>query len=144
MKYFRSLLLSALLATTALAQRVQIGYPADQSTIRAGTNITVEVDRPNFQSSAQEVAIVIGIRSCFSGPCLPPTDGIGSVLYSGPYNPQYAIPIVPAKPPHQNFTVFIPSSVPQGTAQLNLAHFSLIGAGLEPFFETTNITLNVV
>jgi hypothetical protein len=44
MKYFSSILLSALFVATTLAQSVDIGYPADQSTISAGTNVTVEIN----------------------------------------------------------------------------------------------------
>ena len=66
---------------------------------------------------------------------------------------------VPSKPPHQNFTVLVPSSIEKGPAQLGVFHVSLVGvsflfwgaffkcnqlyrqAGPEPFSEVLNITL---
>ncbi|KAJ6629323.1 hypothetical protein B0H10DRAFT_1776580 [Mycena sp. CBHHK59/15] len=141
---FLSLALGALCATTAFAQRVAIGAPADGASVTAGSNITVEVDRPDTLSSSVEVAIVIGFNSCASRPCLPPSETIGTLLYNGPYDPEFHTNVSFSKPPHQNFTVTIPASAPNGEAQLSVTHFSLIGASLGPFLEILNITLNVV
>ncbi|KAF8990719.1 hypothetical protein BDQ17DRAFT_1313714 [Cyathus striatus] len=137
--------LLSLLALTALpiafAQRVFISSPADGATVSRGQSVVVEVDRPNFLSSAEEVAVVLGLQYC-TPTCRPPTDIMGTILYNGPYNPQYSSP-TDAKPPHQNFTIVIPQSATVGNAQLGLAHFQLLGAGLAPFSETLNITLNI-
>jgi hypothetical protein len=46
MKFFPSLALSSLFASAAFAQNVAIGAPADGTTVTAGSNMTVEVDRP--------------------------------------------------------------------------------------------------
>lgn len=46
MKFLSSLALSAMLATAAFAQNAAIGVPADGATVKAGSNMTVEVDRP--------------------------------------------------------------------------------------------------
>ena len=43
MKYFVAL---AALVASSLAQRIQIGAPANLAEIQPGSNITVEVDRP--------------------------------------------------------------------------------------------------
>ena len=43
MKYFVAL---AVLVASSLAQRIQIGAPANLAEIQPGSNITVEVDRP--------------------------------------------------------------------------------------------------
>ncbi|KAG5637398.1 hypothetical protein H0H81_004706 [Sphagnurus paluster] len=78
--------------------------------------------------NSAEVAIVIGFESCASSyPCRPAADGMGTVLYNGPYKPQYQNGAPTYKPPHQNFTVVIPSTAAKGKAQLNFAHFVLIG-----------------
>ncbi|KAF8990721.1 hypothetical protein BDQ17DRAFT_1181324, partial [Cyathus striatus] len=122
-------------------QRVLIASPADGTTVTRGQSLIVEVDRPNFTSSAEEVAIVLGLQSC-TPTCRPPTDIMGTILYNGPYNPQLSSPTDP-KPPRQNFTIIIPDSTTVGTAQLGLAHFQLLGAGLAPFTETLNVTLNI-
>lgn len=67
------------------------------------------------------------------------------------------------KPPHQNFSITVPSTLPTDEASLSVAHFSLIGVstasfvvdielmsvwyvfqvGLAPFMEVQNITLIV-
>ncbi|KAF8157503.1 hypothetical protein BJ912DRAFT_866971, partial [Pholiota molesta] len=93
-------------------------------------------------SGSTEVAVVLAIVSCHNTTCLPPDDILGSILYNGPYNPQFSS-TAHSKPPHQNFTVTIPASIGKGRAQLAAFHVSLIGAGPEPFSETKNITLIV-
>ncbi|CDO70838.1 hypothetical protein BN946_scf184801.g31 [Trametes cinnabarina] len=140
----------AYLAVAALGQRIAIGAPVEWSTVQPGQNITVEVDRPMTLSSSQEVAIVIGFWSCNGHPCadMDVTEVMGQVVYSGPYNPKLQQGQEAEKPPYQNFTVTVPIQLPDGEASLNVAHFSLIGfqctkAGLEPFLEVANITLNV-
>ncbi|KAG5635275.1 hypothetical protein H0H81_011838 [Sphagnurus paluster] len=95
----------------------------------------------NSLQSSVEVAVVIGFESCPTYSCHPASDGIGTVLYNGKYNPQYR---TPGLPPYQNFSVLIPFTAPQGPAQLNLAHFALTGAGLAPFLETSNVTVFVL
>ncbi|KAF9445455.1 hypothetical protein P691DRAFT_675614 [Macrolepiota fuliginosa MF-IS2] len=134
-------IIAALLAcaTAALAQRVAISAPLDQAHLTAGQSTVVEIDRPDFLSSAQEVAVVIGVQSCVTR-CPAPSDTMGQVLYSGSYNPQRD-PANRTKQPFQNFTVTVPSNLPKGPAQIGVAHFSLIGAGLMPFLETTNVSV---
>lgn len=46
MKFASAYILTAFSATLALAQRVAIGAPADGTSVAAGSNITVEIDRP--------------------------------------------------------------------------------------------------
>ncbi|KAF7304346.1 hypothetical protein HMN09_00836500 [Mycena chlorophos] len=135
---------ACLLPLGALAQNTAIGYPPANTTVSPGSNITVEVDRPNSLTGSQEVAAVLGVVSCAGRPVCPdPTDVMGSILYSGPFNPQYQTN-AQGLPPHQNFTVTIPATIAKGPAQLNLAHFSLVGAGFWPYLETHNISLFVV
>ncbi|KAF8885679.1 hypothetical protein CPB84DRAFT_1788127 [Gymnopilus junonius] len=140
---FATTLASLLLATTTvLSQTIAIGYPQDGASVTPGSNITVEVDRPDTLSGSQEVAVVIGINSCRNTTCIPPDEILGSILYDGGYNPQFTSN-APFKPPHQNFTVTIPSFLAKGRAQLAVFHVSLIGAGFAPFTEIKNITVNV-
>jgi len=64
---------------------------------------------------------------------------MGSILYNGPFDPQ--IPS-PTEPPSQNITVDIPSDIPQGEAQLNFAHFFMIG--VSGFLLKSNFNLIVI
>ncbi|KAI1794787.1 hypothetical protein LXA43DRAFT_1091395 [Ganoderma leucocontextum] len=116
----------AFLVASAFAQRCQIAAPAEFSTVKLGSNITIELDRPMTLSSSQEVAIAIGFWPC-NGACneTDVTQVMGSVVYTGPYSPQ--LTNAGWKPPYQNFTVTVP------------AHF----AGLMPFLETLNTTLKI-
>ncbi|KAJ7694857.1 hypothetical protein B0H17DRAFT_931470 [Mycena rosella] len=145
MKFLSSLALSVMLATTAFAQSIAIGAPVDGSSVKAGSNITVEVDRPDTLTGSTEVAIVIGFLSCvpFPAGCPSPSDIIGNILYNGPYDPEFHTNVSVSKPPHQNFTVTIPANARTGPAQLSVTHFSLVGAGPFPFLESRNITINV-
>ncbi|TFK34054.1 hypothetical protein BDQ12DRAFT_690313 [Crucibulum laeve] len=133
----------ATLFSVVFAQRAAIGFPNDGTSVTAGSKLLVEIDRGNSLSASQEVAIVIGLQSCPSSACAAPSDIMGSILYNGPFAPKLQANAT-FKPPHQNFTVTIPSTIAKGKAQLGVVHVSLIGAGQAPFLETFNITLNVV
>ncbi|KAJ7244431.1 hypothetical protein B0H12DRAFT_1309555 [Mycena haematopus] len=143
MKLLSLLPLSAML-TIAFAQRADIGAPADGSTVRRGSKIIVEIDRPDTLTGSTEVAIIVGLWHCGGSEsvCPPPSEVLGTILYNGPYAPEFHNS--DSKPPYQNFTVKIPLDAPIGKAQLGVAHLSLVGAGPFPFLETFNITLNVV
>ncbi|KAL0572878.1 hypothetical protein V5O48_009091 [Marasmius crinis-equi] len=140
---FVSVATFAALVATAFAQRAEIGSPKAGAQVTAGSSFSVQVDRPNSLTGSQEMSIVIGFQSCASSPCHAPTDGIGRVLYSGAYNPQFSSPS-DALPPHQNFDVTVPDSTPKGAAQLSLVHFSLVGASVVPLFETSTVDITVV
>ncbi|KAJ7148767.1 hypothetical protein C8R43DRAFT_888494 [Mycena crocata] len=141
MKLASSLLLALLSAASTFAQHTRIGAPLNGTRVKAGSQITVEVDRPDTLTSSTEVAIVIAFLNCFSHPCPSPMDELGNILYKGSYHPQWHD--VPRKPPHQNFTVTVPKSASTGAAQLSVVHLSLAGAVNFPFFESHNITLLV-
>ncbi|KAI0260654.1 hypothetical protein BC834DRAFT_533665 [Gloeopeniophorella convolvens] len=141
---FTSFFVLASLAAGALAQSINIGYPADGATITPGSALTVQVNRPNSLTGSQEVAIVISLLECPSVPCPAPSDRLGSTLYAGGYNPQYPTAPSPQDEPQQNFTVTVPSSFSSGgTAQLSVTHLSLVGAGPFPLIEIRNVTLKV-
>ncbi|KAM5538574.1 hypothetical protein V8D89_007603 [Ganoderma adspersum] len=129
----------------AFADKIlRITAPAEWSTVKPGSNVTIELDRPMTLGSSQEVAIAIGFWPC-NGPCnrTDVTEVMGSLVYSGPYNPQLDT-AANWRPPYQNFTVTVLEHfTPSSEVSLNVAHFSLIGAGLMPFLETLNITLKI-
>ncbi|KAF9072346.1 hypothetical protein BDP27DRAFT_1382179 [Rhodocollybia butyracea] len=128
------------LTSASVAQNVAVGSPADGTSVPAGSNMTVRIDRPDSLSASEEVAVVMGLWSCGANPCPGPANVMGTILYNGPFNPQFSTP-QNALPPHQNFTVAIPASFPKGPAQLGVAHVALIGAGLAPFMQTLNQTI---
>ncbi|KAF8878441.1 hypothetical protein BD779DRAFT_1474796 [Infundibulicybe gibba] len=138
-----SVLFGLISATLVAAQNVAIGFPADGAAVTAGTNVTVEIDRPNSLSGSTEVAVVIGLQSCPTTDCASPSSILGTILYNGPYSPAFQPGAPGFKPPHQNFTVLIPSTAQKGRARLGVAHMSLIGAGLAPFMETLNVSLTI-
>ena len=72
-----------------------------------------------------EVALVIAVNPC-GGPCHnPPGDALGTILFNGPWNPQFQTS--PPFGPLQNFTLTLPSTLPAGPAQLAVFHVALIG-----------------
>lgn len=135
------------LASSAFAQSAIIGYPLQDSLATTGTNITVMIEQPvcllillvrtiqthntlctqNSLSSSEPVSLVIGLFPCGSeSTCPGPANALGSILYQGPFNPQYATP-PGSLPPHQNFSVKIPETFAAGYAQLGAAYLSLLG-----------------
>ncbi|KII83237.1 hypothetical protein PLICRDRAFT_127414 [Plicaturopsis crispa FD-325 SS-3] len=139
---FSALLALPLLAASALAQSIEIGAPPAGTIAARGSTLTIEVDRPNSLTGSQEIALVIALEPCSTG-CRPPSSALGSILYSGAYNPEYSATPADGKPPHQNFTVQIPSGTQLGTNLLTVTHFSLVGAGPYPLLEYRNITLAI-
>ncbi|OJT12816.1 hypothetical protein TRAPUB_10651 [Trametes pubescens] len=143
------LLTVAYFALVALGQRIAIGAPTEWATVKPGSNITVEVDRPMTLTGSDEVAIAIGLWPCAgfgdeaNRTCaeMDVTQVLGNVLYTGTYAPQLPPPPEFEKPPYQNFTVTVPANFATGQASLGVAHFSLVGASAMPFLEVANITL---
>ncbi|PIL26999.1 hypothetical protein GSI_10138 [Ganoderma sinense ZZ0214-1] len=135
-------------AASALAQHIEIGTPKNSAKVKAGSKITVEVNRPNSLSGSTEVGIAIGLWPC-GGPkgtskcaSVDVSQVLGTVVYTGSYKPAYDS-AQPSKPPHQSFEITVPSSFSKGEVSLGVAHLSLIGAGSEPVYEFTNTTLVV-
>ncbi|THH06407.1 hypothetical protein EW146_g9617, partial [Bondarzewia mesenterica] len=128
MKLFAVLVFLTSLFAAACAQNITIGYPADGSSVSANSSLTVQVNRPNSLTGSQEIAIVISMAPCTAGGCPDPTERLGSILYYGPYNPQYPITRSPQDVPQQNFSVTVPAYLQQSLAQLTVTHFSLVGA----------------
>ena len=66
------------------------------------------------------------------------SERLGTTLYNGPFNPQYQSS-PPGAPPHQNFTVFVPPTIPEGAAVLTLTHLSLVGVRIFPGSEIVRL-----
>ncbi|THH26700.1 hypothetical protein EUX98_g7494 [Antrodiella citrinella] len=151
MMFMKSIFALAAFATAVYAQSVTIAAPVEGTSVTAGQNFTVDIARPNTLSPSQEVAVVIGLVSCseapFNGNCasFDVSQIFGTILYNGPYTPTlHNGPSPDFIDFYQNFTLTVPSWFTPGSASLNVAHVSLIGAGPFPDLEVKNITLNVV
>ncbi|KAG1742012.1 hypothetical protein EDB19DRAFT_1827931 [Suillus lakei] len=130
-----------------------INLPAPGSSITAGANFTVQIGLPSVVfnnnpahsqdtlTGTEEISIVIAIQSCPTGNCLPVSEDMGTVLYEGPFNPQFGSG---ADDPYEDFSVQVPVSFATGQAQLGLAHFNLIGELYWPSLQLANETVYVV
>ncbi|KAJ8584198.1 hypothetical protein M405DRAFT_712041, partial [Rhizopogon salebrosus TDB-379] len=98
-----------------LSQNAYINEPVPGSSIAAGANFTVQIGLSDTLTGTEEIAIVIGIQSCPSGSCLPVSEDLGTVLYEGPFNPQFGSG---ADDPYEDFSVQLSTSFPTGQAQL--------------------------
>ncbi|KAJ5155196.1 hypothetical protein N7492_007999 [Penicillium capsulatum] len=134
MKFLLSL---AAFAGMALAQSAGLGLPTEGQEIAAGSQVVVQVQRPNSPTPSKEMAVAIGIAPCSSNGCQSSSDVLGTIMYNGPFSPAYH----DSSPPYENFTVKIPDDLAEGKAKLNIAHATLIGAGPFPFLETLNRTV---
>ncbi|KAJ4490118.1 hypothetical protein J3R30DRAFT_3693648 [Lentinula aciculospora] len=147
MRFFSSLFsLLAIATTSVIAQSANIGAPADMTQIAAGSDFTVMIDRPDSLTSSTEVALVIALLNCPSGSssCLGPSANLGTVLYTGPFDPQFTTePGTTNLPPHENFTLTVPSTFAKGNAQLGVVHVYLLGLALTHILETLNTTIVV-
>ncbi|KAH7929595.1 hypothetical protein BV22DRAFT_1002238 [Leucogyrophana mollusca] len=119
-----SFALAPLFAAAAFAQNVLITAPHQNQTVGEGSSITVSIERPDFQSSSEEVAVVIALQPC--RPKCFPGEGLGKVLYNGPYNPEVHSGNTQ---PYQNFTVQVTPGL-MGYAVLSVTHMALIGVSL--------------
>ncbi|KAG9310838.1 hypothetical protein JVU11DRAFT_8691 [Chiua virens] len=138
MHFFRTARSLSLLAGSALGQLLtSIPYPPSGATFTAGRNTTVQVYMSDYIENVDTVAVVIGLASCPGGECYPSTEGMGDVLYQGPYTPE------PGQL-YANYTVTIPQSVTAGTASLNVLNLYMAGYGYDPVVDYVNQTVNVV
>ncbi|KAE8368000.1 hypothetical protein BDV27DRAFT_123086 [Aspergillus caelatus] len=129
----------AFLATAVSAQNAFIGLPKKDQEITAGEKLVVQVLRPNSLTGSEEMGVAIGVASCASNPCMAPKDTLGTLLYNGPFKPEYHDNLGP----YQNFTVTIPDSIAKGDAQINVAHVAIVGASAWPYLDLLNQTVVV-
>ncbi|KAI1832367.1 hypothetical protein CBS147337_6625 [Penicillium roqueforti] len=118
----------AALAGLAVAQKAVIGLPTADQTVAPGSDIIIQVQRPNSLTGSEEMAVAIGIVSCPSENCQPANNIMGSIFYNRLFDP---VSHETYLPPYQNFTVTVPSSFAAGQAQVNVAHTALIGVTLD-------------
>ncbi|KAJ5655104.1 hypothetical protein N7490_002107 [Penicillium lividum] len=128
----------AAFAGLALAQNAVIGLPTPNQTVTSGSDVIVQIQRPNSLTGSTEMAVAIGLVSCLRRVCEPASNIMGSILYNGLFDPVYHEAYLP---PYQNFTVTVPLSFAAGQAQINVAHATLIGAGPYPDLETLDQTI---
>ncbi|KAL4903103.1 hypothetical protein BDW74DRAFT_179974 [Aspergillus multicolor] len=132
--------LLASLAATALAQNAGLNLPNGDE-LKAGSDVIVQVTRPNSLTGSTELAVAIGLQSCPNTECIESDETLGSVLYHGEFKPAYHEYYLP---PYENFTVSIPESTAKGKAVVGIAHVALVGASNWPFLEVLNKTVTIV
>ncbi|OCH94587.1 hypothetical protein OBBRIDRAFT_722450 [Obba rivulosa] len=87
-----SILALASLIGYALAQQAIFLLPEPGTSIAPGATVEVELHQADTTSSLAELGIAIGLMVCPSDGCAywdPANDGIGQILYNGPFNPQW-------------------------------------------------------
>ncbi|KAF5352836.1 hypothetical protein D9756_006103 [Leucocoprinus leucothites] len=131
------------LATTASAQRAYIRSPASGVTVHKGQSVVLQLVRPNSIQGSREVGLALSFQTCANGACSDPVNRLGTVLYTGPYDPQ--LHEIPGNP-YENFTLTIPDSefFQPGKAQLISTRLHLIGAGPSATLETNTVDVNLV
>ncbi|KAI0692799.1 hypothetical protein C8T65DRAFT_586310 [Cerioporus squamosus] len=118
------------LALSALAQQALIISPTNGSDITAGSTLVVDVHQDNSATDQVQVAVVLGLSPCLTGPCGTPGDpGVGTILFKGEFTPQRD-PSAPQKGLHQTFTVQVPQFAPQGDNILSLTHLQMVGVSI--------------
>ncbi|KAF9258396.1 hypothetical protein L218DRAFT_877279 [Marasmius fiardii PR-910] len=134
MKLSTSLLAVISLATSVLGQASYIRVPSTGTTLHQGRSFTLQIVRPNSIQGSREAGLAVGILHCGAGttlnPCPPPGAQMGTVLYTGVFNPQ--LHEIPGNP-YQNLTINLPlpdvGGPPVGNALLQVSRMHLIGVG---------------
>lgn len=145
MKLASFLTFASFAVSAVFAQSINIGFPLPNTTITPGTNITVQVIRPDSLQSSTNVGMVISMLQCTPNtPCPSPSEILGNLLYVGPFDPEFPPFFTGDNQPQQNFSVQVPSDFECGrTVQLAVTLLTLIGAGPSPIIEFANVTLIV-
>ncbi|KAG5982694.1 hypothetical protein E4U55_001517 [Claviceps digitariae] len=116
-------------AAVATAQNIYIKRPRPGASLDRETPFPVIVQTPTNGTSLQEIALVLSILPCPGNSCPNAGENIGTILYSGPFEPQ-------GQPtPQQTFNLTIPGSFPVGAAELLATQFVLIGTGHAPMLQ---------
>ncbi|THG96673.1 hypothetical protein EW026_g5202 [Hermanssonia centrifuga] len=138
----KSFFVLASLAACAFAQRLSILEPTAEESITGGSPFTVELQQAGSLGPVQQVSVVIAVTSCYDV-CSDPTQwGLGTVLYNGPFNPQYNSS-APQKGLFQDFTLTMPDFVNGGVA-LQVSHLLNVGgATLSPAFDYSYVLVDV-
>ncbi|KAF9078783.1 hypothetical protein BDP27DRAFT_1310169 [Rhodocollybia butyracea] len=146
MKNIISLTLILTLAGSAFAQGASFAYPQDGDTLVAGSSIDIRIDRPTPSAPTTEAGIGLGMSPCSSESCPSPETSFEHLFYAGGFNPQRPSQVAAGEDfnAFQNFTVTVPSI--SGSAILGFLHssFGEGASGYFPFFESVNITVNII
>ena len=78
-------------------------------------------------TGSTEVGISIQLHHCTQTPCENADGQLGTVLYTGPFNPQKSSPTTE---PVQGIPLVIPTSFESGPAVMSVVHASLVGVSL--------------
>ncbi|KAG5995443.1 hypothetical protein E4U43_003027 [Claviceps pusilla] len=114
-------LLTLALAAVATAQNIYIRRPRPGASLDRAIPFPVIIQTPTNGLTLQEVGLVISLLPCPGDSCPNAGGNIGTVLYSGLFDPQGT------PTPQQTFNITIPGSFPLGAAELLATHFVLIG-----------------
>ncbi|KAJ6032725.1 hypothetical protein N7540_003457 [Penicillium herquei] len=128
----------AAFAGVALAQSTNIALPKAGTTVAAGSDLVVQIERPDTLTGSDEIAVAIGMVSCPSGTCPSAGEALGTLLYHGAFDPEFN---TGSYYPYENFTITVPSTFAAGNAQVNVAHLSTYGASGETLYETYDQTV---
>ncbi|KAI0819522.1 hypothetical protein BC628DRAFT_1413656 [Trametes gibbosa] len=139
----KSVLVFLALSGSAMAQSIALFAPAPNTTVTAGSDLVIDIEKKPSLSGPKDVSVAIGLRSCGENcSAVAAFGGLGQVLFQGDYNPQLT-PGSGSSAGFQNYTVTIPASTPKGPALLVVAHFFLGGAAFVPASEIINTTIIV-
>ncbi|KAH9901579.1 hypothetical protein C8Q73DRAFT_832994 [Cubamyces lactineus] len=139
----KSTLVFLALASSAFAQSIAIFAPSANTTVTAGSNLVVDVEKKPGLSAPSDVSVVIGLRTCGTDcEAIASTGTVGAPLLKGDYSPQVVSGSFSTMA-FQNYTVQVPATTPKGPALLAVAHFYLGGAALAPGVETVYTTIIV-
>lgn len=142
MKLFPVVTLLACAAVSVLGQTVGIGYPTNGAVLHRGKQFTAKViayvstrgpshdtfvdsRRGTQQSpiSRYEVGIALTLANCPNDVCPQPNQGLGSVLYTGAFEPTAHC----SDGFYEEFVVKVPDYISAGPAVFTLTHLCLIG-----------------
>ncbi|EIW74007.1 hypothetical protein CONPUDRAFT_140675 [Coniophora puteana RWD-64-598 SS2] len=134
---------SLLCAAVAFAQGISYNLPTPGTTVAAGSSFTVRLVQPDQLSTLVPISVAIGIQSCpngTGGSCVPTDEGLGRLLYDGPFNPQFGSEYYS---PYEDFNVTVPADLASGEAILGTGYFYLLGALYMPELQVINETITI-
>ncbi|KLO10779.1 hypothetical protein SCHPADRAFT_942569 [Schizopora paradoxa] len=142
MKFFS---IALALAGVAFAQNIQIAFPFEGMDVESGSTVTIQVVQQFGDAETQNMGVAILLQHCEEDPCedVATSDGLGPVLFVGPFNPQNLSPPSRLGGLYQNFSVEVFEGL-EGLAVFSVPHAALIGADASFFTEIANVTVNIV
>ncbi|KAH7882550.1 hypothetical protein F5I97DRAFT_1931096 [Phlebopus sp. FC_14] len=141
MRFLTTALSAALFVTSVLCQGIVVNSPTSGTTVTPGSNITVQVGMGDFIENIETVGLAIGLQSCGGSiSCGSPLDGVGTVLYTGSWNPSFGPEYYNI---YQDFNVTIPASTASGSANLAVVGYYLVALSNVPTLVPANATLTV-